>query len=64
MGVSAGTGLKPSSAGMSTLSSKASRSTPLEVDLDTRGAEAGREDVLHGRLWKFFFFQSCGVLLV
>ena len=41
MGVSAGTGLAPSSAGMSTLSSKASRSTPLEVYLETRGAEVG-----------------------
>jgi hypothetical protein len=57
MGVSSGTGLAPRAAGMSTLSSKAAGSTPLEVDLVTRGAWVGGKMFFMVDLVMFLFFN-------
>jgi hypothetical protein len=55
LGVSSGTGLAPRVAGMSTLSSNATGSAPLEVDLEVRGARAGG---------KMFFMVDLRILFV
>jgi hypothetical protein len=54
VGASSGTGLAPRAAGMSILSSNATGSAPLEVDLEERGARAGG---------KMFFMVDLRILL-
>ena len=58
MGVSSGTGLAPRAAGMSTVSSNATGSAPLEVDLETRGERAGGKIFFMVDLRMLLFFNG------
>lgn len=58
MGVSGGTGFAPIGTRMSTLSSKASRSSALRADLEMRGARVGRMVFFMVDLRELLFFKG------